>query len=104
MLQALRSVMLPAQFEAGSMGCQLYAEAGEADSLCYVEDWATQEDLEREIRSTRFGRLLSVMETAAGSPGVEIRQVSDTLGWEYIRRLRGYSDSAGRGNGNAEDN
>jgi quinol monooxygenase YgiN len=57
MLQALRSVMLPAEFEAGSMGCHLYAEAGETDSLCYIEEWATEQDMERTIRSIRFGRL-----------------------------------------------
>ncbi len=100
MLQALRSVMLPAQFEAGSMGSQLYAEAGEVDSLCYMEQWATKEDLEREIRSIRFGRLLAVMETAANLPTLEIRLISDTLGWDYIRRLRNDSDSHRAGNGN----
>ena len=97
MLQALRSVMLPAEFEAGFLGCQLYAEAGEAHSLCYVEDWSTVEDLEREIRSPRFGRLLAVIETAADLPTLEVRLISETRGWNYIRLLRGEPDPAGNG-------
>jgi quinol monooxygenase YgiN len=100
MLQALRSLMLPAQFEVGSMGCQLYAEAGEADSLYYLEQWATQEDLERGIRSIRFGRLLSVMEAASGLPTLEVYNVSETLGWDYIRQLRNDSNPVAGGNGN----
>jgi hypothetical protein len=94
MLQALRSLMLPAQFEAGFLGCQLYAEAGEADSLCYLEQWVTQCDLEREIRSIRFGRLLAVMETAAGLPTLEVRHVSETRSWDYIQEIRGGPGSA----------
>ena len=97
--QALRSVMLPAQFNAGSMGCQLYAETNDADSLCYLEQWATKEDVEREIGSTRFGKLLAIIEAAAGSPTLEIHNVSETFGWDYIRMLRNDLDTAGNGNG-----
>src|SRR6476469_8474803 len=85
MLQALRSVMLPVQFEAGCLGCQLYAEIGEPDSLCYLEDWSTREHLEQDIRSARFGRLLAVIESAAVSPTFEVRLISEARGWDYIR-------------------
>jgi len=102
MLQALRSVMLPAEFEVGFMSCHIYVEAGEPDSLCYQEDWSTQNDLERAIRSVRFGRLLAVMETAAGSPTLEVRLISETRGWDYIRLIRGGSH-ARDGNGDIHD-
>jgi quinol monooxygenase YgiN len=102
MLQALRSVMLPAEFEAGSMGCHLYAEAGETDSFCYVEEWATEQDMERTIRSIRFGRLLAIMECAIGLPTLQVRLISETRGWNYIRQLRGEYGPVNGGNG-AED-
>lgn len=92
--------MLPAEFKAGSMGCLLYAETGEADSLCYLEQWATREDVEREICSIRFGRLLAIIESAAGSPTLEINNISETFGWDYIHMLRKDLDSAGNRNGN----
>jgi hypothetical protein len=92
MLQALRSVMLPAGFEAGFVHCQLYIDSVEPDSLCYQEDWSTQADLERQIRSTRFGRLLSVIETSSGLPTLEVRLISETRGWNYIRLIRGESE------------
>ena len=99
MLQALRSVMLPAEFEAGSMGCHLYAEAGETDSLCYVEEWATEQDMERTIRSLRFGRLLAIRECATALPTLEVRLISETRGWNYIRQLRGGHGAVSGGNG-----
>jgi hypothetical protein len=99
MLQALRSVMLPAEFEAGSMGCLLSAQVDEVNSLHYREDWRTREDLEREIRSTRFGRLLAVIECADGLPTLEVHFISETQGWDYIRQLRGEVDLHGAGNG-----
>ena len=99
MLQALRSVMLPAEFEAGSMGCHLYAEAGETDSLCYVEEWATEQDMERTIRSIRFGRLLAIMECAIGLPTLEVRLIAETRGWNYIRQIRGEYGNVNGGHG-----
>ena len=99
MIQALRLVMLSAEFEPGFMGCQIYAEAGESESLCFQADWATQTDLEREIRSARFGRLLAVMEASAGSPTLEVRLIAETRGWKYVRELRGEVDAANGGNG-----
>jgi hypothetical protein len=102
MLQALRSVMLPAEFEMGSMGCALYAQVDEVEALCYFEDWSTREDLEREVRSARFGRLLAVMECAAGRPTLEVHLISQTQGWDYIRHLRGEADLPAAGNGHAD--
>ena len=100
MLQALRSVLLPAEFNAGSMGCQLYAQTNEADALFYLEQWATKDDVEREICSARFGKLLAIIEAAAGSPILEIHYVAETFGWDYIRMLRNDLDTAGNGNCN----
>ena len=84
------------------MGCQLYAQADEVDSIHYCEDWCTREDLEREIRSTRFGRLLAVIECADGLPTLEIHLISETQGWDYIRQLRGEAELPSAGNGDVD--
>jgi hypothetical protein len=44
---------------------------------------------------------MAVMETAAGLPTLEVRLISETHGWNYIRHLRGETNSTGvNGNGN----
>jgi quinol monooxygenase YgiN len=88
MIQALNSLMLPIQLDRGCGGCYLCADVGEPNSLLYVEEWATQRDLEREMRSDRFTRLLSVMESSPKPPVLEFQFVSQTRGLEYIAEVR----------------
>jgi quinol monooxygenase YgiN len=95
MTHALRSLMLPIQLDRGCGGCHLYGDAGEPNSLLYVEKWATQKDLEREIRSDRFTRLLSLMESSPTPPVLEFWFISQTRGLEYIAEIRNRSKTPG---------
>ena len=88
MIQALRSLILPIQLDRGCGGCHLYEETGEPNSFFYVEEWATQRDLEREIRSDRFTRLLSIMESSPTPPVLEFWFIPQTRGLEYIAEVR----------------
>jgi quinol monooxygenase YgiN len=88
MIQALNSLMVPIQFARGCGGCYLWADVGEPNSLLYIEEWATHKDLEREIRSDRFTRLLSVMESSPKPPVLEFLSVSQIRGLEYIAEVR----------------
>ncbi len=88
MIQALRSLLLPIQRDRGCGGCYLYEDTGESNSFLYVEKWATQWDLEREIRSDRFTRLLSIMESAPTHPVLEFWFVPQTRGLDYIAEIR----------------
>jgi quinol monooxygenase YgiN len=88
MIQALRSLMLPIQLDRGCGGCRLYADIDNPNALLYTEEWATQKDLEREIRSDRFTRLLSVMESSPTSPVLEFLIIPRTRGLEYIAEVR----------------
>lgn len=87
-IQALRSLMVPAQLDCGCSGCWLYVDALAPRSLCYVEEWAAPADLEHEIRAPRFTRLLSVMEGAPVRPSLEFRFISQTRGLDYIEAVR----------------
>ena len=88
MVQALRSIMLPARAERGFVSSCIYQEVDKPEALCYVEEWAELAQLEEQIRSRRFGRLLAVMETAPKQPVLEVRSISETRGLDYISSLR----------------
>ena len=88
MIQALRSLMLPIQLDRGCMGCHLYADTDNRNSLFYLEEWATQKDLEREIRSDRFIRLLSIMESSPTAPVLKFLFIPQTRGLDYIAEVR----------------
>lgn len=88
MVEALGQIMFQAKLQAGYLDCQLWTQTDQARTLLYVEQWATREDLERELSSDRIGMLLALMETAAQAPEFKIRTVSDQRGLEYVGAIR----------------
>ncbi len=88
MVQALVAVMGQARLQRGCVDCRLYAGSTSPRSLLYVEQWATSQDFEVQVRSQRFGMLLAIMETAPKAPDLEVRTVSEQRGLEYIRTVR----------------
>ena len=56
-----------------------------------VEEWATEADLERRLRSEAYRQLLQLMEFSPEPPEVQLRTVRDTRGMEAIYEARGAS-------------
>jgi quinol monooxygenase YgiN len=88
MIRTLRSLMLPLQAASGFVSSRLYVEAGCPETLCYVEEWQTPEDLDQQIRSTHYTRLLALMEVSAGPPDLRLNWVTDSKGLEYLETVR----------------
>ncbi len=88
MVQALATVMGQATLQRGCVDCRLYTETGDPNSLCYLEQWSTLQDLDFQLRSQRFGMLLAIMETAPQAPALEVRTIADQRGLEYVRSIR----------------
>ena len=88
MVKALRSIMLPARAERGFVSSSICQEVDAPEALCYIEEWASPEQMEEQFRSRRFGRLLAVMETAPKPPVLEVRLLAETRGLDYISTLR----------------
>lgn len=88
MIQALRSLMLPLRAASGFISCRLYVDADTPDALCYIEEWKTTEDLDRQIRSNHCTRLLALMEEAAEKPDLRLNWISEIKGLEYLETVR----------------
>ena len=87
-IHALRSLMLALQAAPGFISCRLCQEADDANAIFYVEEWYTPEDLDRQIRSSHYTRLLSIMEAAAEPPELRLSWVTDVRGLEYLEAVR----------------
>jgi hypothetical protein len=83
-IQTLRVVMRPARLDRECAGATLSTSVENPTILCYTEDWQTPEPLIREMRSSRFTRLLEVMESATDTPKLEIRFISEIRGLDYV--------------------
>ena len=88
MIRALRSLMLPLRAAAGFVSCRLYQDADRPGALCYVEEWQTSKELDQQIRSSHYTRLLSLMEEAAEPPALRINWVTDVKGLDYLEAVR----------------
>jgi quinol monooxygenase YgiN len=89
-LQALRSLVGPTRVEPGCLRCHLHEDVEEAGSFTLVEDWATQADFERRLRSEPYRRLLLIMELSAKMPEIRFQVVASTMGMEVIQAARGH--------------
>ena len=87
-VSALRSLMLTLQAAPGFLSCHLYQETDDSDSLCYIEEWNTREDLDRQISSNHYTHLLALMEQSAEQPKLSLNWVTDVKGLEYLATLR----------------
>lgn len=88
MARTLKSLMLPLQAASGFVSCRLYLEVDRPEVLCYVEEWQTPEDLNQQIRSNHYTRLLALMEAAVEPPDFRLHWVAEVKGLEYLEKLR----------------
>jgi quinol monooxygenase YgiN len=85
-LDALRFIKLGTLLEPGCLTCTAWTEPD--STVHYVEEWASEADLRRHVRSDRFTSLLGILETGAEAPRVQFHFVSQTRGLEYAAELR----------------
>jgi hypothetical protein len=72
--------------EPGCLGCSAWADPD--STVHYVEEWATERDVRRRVRSERFTSLLAVLEAANAPPHVQFDFVETTRGLDYVAEIR----------------
>jgi len=55
----------------------------------YTEEWSSEDDLTRQLRSNTFAVLLELMERASEYPTVEFFLAGSTRGLDYAEEIRG---------------
>ena len=89
LLDAIRFLVLGARLEPGC-----HESSAWADSDCtvhYVEEWTTEADLRRRLRSDGFTSLLNLVDSAR-EPRVRFDFVSSSRGLDYVAEVRGDVD------------
>ena len=85
LLKALQSLLVPTRLEPGCLTCNAWSDPD--STVTYFEEWATEQDVRRRVRSDRFKSLLAVMEASAEPPDVRFDFSTSTRGLEYIEEL-----------------
>jgi hypothetical protein len=89
LVEGLQFQIVGTQLEAGCLNCSAWS--GADLTVHYVEDWATEADIRRRVRSERFTSLLAVVE-AADKADVHFDFVNETRGLEYVVEVRAQAD------------
>jgi quinol monooxygenase YgiN len=87
-VEAFRSLMTLTRLEKGCLGCTVRIGENDGATVHYEEEWATEEDLRRRVRSDRFTSVLALLETSREPPLVQFDFVTKTCGLEYVETAR----------------
>jgi len=86
--EILRSVIDLTQGRLGCLSCATYEEHNHQRSIIYMEQWESNEDLNRHIQSSLYNWILSAMELASEVPEIYFYEVSKSTGMDLIRAVR----------------
>ncbi len=89
MVQTLLSMIEAAEKEKGCLSYEVFCDIESETVFNLFEEWETRQDLDRHIRSERFGVLLGTKSLLAEPLGVDIHTVSRSEGTETVNVLRG---------------
>jgi quinol monooxygenase YgiN len=79
-LQALRSMQGGMKNEPGLSKSSLYQDMNDANIFHLIEDWATQDSMERYLRSDQFSVLMGALKVLCSESEVKYVISSENLG------------------------
>jgi quinol monooxygenase YgiN len=86
LLDALRFLMSSTRLEPGCLGCSAWTSR--ELKVSYTEDWVTEADVRRRVRSEPFTSLLEIVELGK-DPCVQFDFIASTRGLDYVAEVRG---------------
>jgi quinol monooxygenase YgiN len=84
----LQGLMIAASAERGCLGCRLCTDVGAETVISYEEQWQSEDDLKRQLKSERFGVLAELMEHASQPPSIEFVIDGTSRGPDYAEAIR----------------
>jgi quinol monooxygenase YgiN len=84
----LQSLMLKTRAAPGCAGCTVSTEMGALVVIQYIENWKSETDLRRQVRSDRFAALAELIERATEHPVIEFALPGGPRGVEYAEEVR----------------
>jgi quinol monooxygenase YgiN len=74
--------------EPGCRACALLTELDEPRAIVLTEEWDTQDDLDRHLRSEGYRRVLAAIELSQEAPAIRFDTVETSGGFEVVEAAR----------------
>jgi len=84
LLETMRGMLEYVRVERGCLSYRLYEDVEDRNTIVLVEEWETQNDLERHIRTDNQRRILTLMDLLSEQPELQYNTVSRTIGMDFI--------------------
>ena len=94
LLRSVGALLEPTRVLPGCLGCRLYIDIEKPDAFTLVEEWASQEELDRHLTSSACKTLVAAMELSAEPPAIRFDTVAQRAGIEVIEAARGAREGA----------
>jgi quinol monooxygenase YgiN len=91
-IRTLVAQLGPTRVQPGCIRCDLYRDAENHGAIALVEEWASQADLDRRLRSEDYRAVLAAIELAKEPPVIHFDTVTRRAGLEIVALARGVSD------------
>ncbi len=88
-VRVLRSLIEPTRVQTGCVSCGLYKDLHDPSIIFWVEEWNTQDDLERHVRSSQYKKILAAFDMSSSQPDMRFNTVVETKGMQLIAEARG---------------
>jgi quinol monooxygenase YgiN len=88
LLETIRGMFEPVRVERGCLSYRLYQDVENKNTFILLEEWKTQKDIEKHIRTDNQHRLLALMDLLSEQPELRFNTVSHTAGMELIEEVR----------------
>jgi quinol monooxygenase YgiN len=88
---ALHTLAADTRSTRGCIGCSVTTDIGNRGTVRYTEEWLTDEDLRRHVRSDIFGQLVTLIDNATEPPRIEFKLVHETRGLDFVEEVRSSS-------------
>lgn len=87
-LRILGSLLERIRAEAGCISCSVYHDMEKEQGIVFTEEWRSEEDLQRHLRSDQYQEILLVMEMAVARPEIRFNTITSSNGVEIIEKAR----------------
>lgn len=88
LLEIMRNVAGPVSVQPGCYACEIYECAGDSQSVLYLEEWSSMENLQHHIKSALYAKILAAMELSETRPEIRFFENPNVWGLELIESLR----------------
>lgn len=86
---ALHTVAVDVRPMPGCTSCSVSTDIGKRGVVRYVEEWSSELDLKKRLRSESFVQLITLMEDSGQAPRIEFELSRECRGLDYLEEVRG---------------